>query len=315
MPLDPSALPAARPLVIGHRGAPGYRPEHTRSSLLLAIEQGVDALEIDVVPSRDGVLVVRHEPALAGTTDVARRPDLRDRRRGGRAQWYADDLDWAELALLGARERLPRIRSASAAYDGREGLLRLQDVLALAAEADVPLVIELKDPLALAARGLDPVPLLRAELAAAPRLPRIVFESFEKLALLALADLRLPLVYLLEPFGSAPDELRRGELGRSYREELADPAPLAGFAGVSIPAQLVTPRLVGRLHDLELAVWTWTLRAENRFLPRRFQRPGGPGAFGDWMGHWAALFAAGVDGVFTDQPDLTGAARAEALAA
>jgi glycerophosphoryl diester phosphodiesterase len=298
------------PLVIGHRGAPGYLPELTRSSLRLAVEQGADALEIDVVPTRDGVLVLRHDRDLAGTTDIGRRPDLAARRRpGARRAWHADDLDWAELRTLRARERMPRTRATSALHDGTEGVLRLSEVLELAAAADVLLVIEIKDPIELAERGLDPVPLIRAELARAPRLPRIVFESFQKTALLGLADLPFPLVYLLEPVGTAPDELRDGPLARTYRQELADPQALAGFDGVSLPTSLVTPARVARLHALGLAVWTWTLRPENRFLPRAFRGDGAPSAFGDWRGHWTALLEAGVDGVFTDHPDLTIAAR------
>jgi glycerophosphoryl diester phosphodiesterase len=305
---------SAGPLVIGHRGAPGYRPELTRSALLLAIEQGADAIEIDIVPSRDGVLVLRHDRDLAGTTDIARHAGLRTRHRPGpraRRSWHADDLDWAELATLRARERMPRVRPGSAAHDGNEGVLRLADALELAVQAGVLLVIEIKDALALADRGIDPVPLLRAELARAPRLPRLVFESFEKTALLALADLPFPLVYLLEPMGTAPDELREGALARSYRQELADPRALAGFDGVSLPSSRVTPERVAQLHDLGLAVWTWTLRPENRFLPRAF-RTGGPGSsFGHWQAHQAALLASGVDGVFTDHPDLTVAVRRE----
>ena len=302
------------PLVLGHRGAPGYRPELTRASLLLAIEQGADALEIDVVPTRDGVLILRHDRDLADTTDVARHRELRDRHRprsGGRRAWFADDLDWAEVATLRARERMPRVRPGSAAHDGEEGVLRLPEALEIAAQADVMLVIEIKDALALAERGLDPVPLVRADLARAPRLPRIVFESFQKTALLGLADLPFPLVYLLEPLGTAPDEVREGPLARSYRQELADPRALAGFDGLSLPSSRVTPQRVAQLHDLGLAVWTWTLRPENRFLPARFRDTGPRGGFGLWEAHWASVMEAGVDGVFTDHPDLTLAIRRE----
>ena len=300
------------PLVLGHRGAPGYRPELTRASLLLAIEQGADAIEIDVVPTRDGVLILRHDRDLADTTDVARRRDLRGRHRtrtNGRRAWFADDLDWAEVATLRARERMPRVRPGSAEHDGEEGVLRLPEALEIAAGAGVLLVIEIKDALALAARGLDPVPMVRADLARAPRLPQIVFESFEKTALLGLADLPFPLVYLLEPTGTALDELREGQLARSYRQELADPRALAGFDGLSMPSSRVTPRRVAELHDLGLAVWTWTLRPENRFLPSRFRDTGPRAGFGLWEAHWASVMAAGVDGVFTDHPDLTLAVR------
>ncbi|GAA4743551.1 glycerophosphodiester phosphodiesterase [Amnibacterium soli] len=303
---------AGGPLVLGHRGAPGYRPELTRASLLLAIAQGADALEIDVVPTRDGVLILRHDRDLADTTDVARRPALRNRHRqraDGRRAWFADDLDWAEVAALRARERMPRVRPGSAAHDGEEGVLRLPEALEIAAEADVVLVIEIKDAVELAAKGLDPVPMVRADLARAPRLPRIVFESFQKTALLGLADLPFPLVYLLEGAGTAPDEVREGPLARSYRQELADPRALAGFAGLSLPSSRITPRRVAQLHELGLAVWTWTLRPENRFLPTRFRDTGPRAGFGLWEAHWAFLMEAGVDGVFTDHPDLTLAVR------
>src|SRR5438270_12793727 len=122
-------MPAAPPLVIAHRGASGYRPEHTLDAYRLAIEQGADAIEIDVVASRDGELVVRHEPELSGTTDVASRPEFAARRRvkdvDGHAVrgWFAEDFTWPELATLAARERLPRLRPRGAAYDGREGIL------------------------------------------------------------------------------------------------------------------------------------------------------------------------------------------------
>src|SRR5947209_10957195 len=130
-------MPAAPPLVIAHRGASGYRPEHTLDAYRLAIEQGADAIEVDLVASKDGELVVRHEPELSGTTDVASRPEFAARRAAkevdGRTLrgWFAEDFTCAELTTLTARERLPRLRPAGAAFDGREGLLRLSDALAV----------------------------------------------------------------------------------------------------------------------------------------------------------------------------------------
>ena len=90
----------SRPLIIGHRGAPGYRPEHTRSSYELAIQMGVDAVEPDLVVSRDGVLVIRHENELSTTTDVADRPEFAGRRTIKRIDgldhsgWFAEDFTW-----------------------------------------------------------------------------------------------------------------------------------------------------------------------------------------------------------------------------
>ena len=128
-------VPRRSPLVIGHRGAPGYRPEHSRSSYDLALEMGVDAVEPDIVVSKDGVLVVRHENEISATTDVADRPEFADRRTtktvDGAAMtgWFTEDFTWDELATLRCRERLPKIRPASASFDDQQPVLRLTDVL------------------------------------------------------------------------------------------------------------------------------------------------------------------------------------------
>jgi glycerophosphoryl diester phosphodiesterase len=306
--------PDRSPLVIGHRGAPGYLPEHTRASFLLAIEQGADAIEVDVVPSRDGVLVIRHEHALGGTTDVAKRREFARRRRLGPAgrDWFAEDFDWAELATLRARERLPRLRPGSAAHDGEEPLLRLADVAALAAEHGVRLVIELKDSVAAERLGLPLPDLLAGELARVHPLPAIDVESFEKAPLTVLAErgTTWPLVYLMEASGFAADEAAVG--GVRYEEELLHPERLDGFAGVSLPLVLVTPRLVDRMRDAGLGTWTWTLRPENVFLPLKYRRIGAAGAFGYWRPYWREVVASGVDAVFADHPNLAVAIRDEA---
>ena len=130
-------VPQESPLVIGHRGAPGYRPEHTRSSYQLAIAMGVGAVEPDVVATADGVLVVRHENEISGTTDVADRPEFAERfttkTAGGQdfPGWFTEDFTWDELSTLRCRERLPELRPESAAFDGQEPMLRLRDLLEL----------------------------------------------------------------------------------------------------------------------------------------------------------------------------------------
>ena len=286
------------PLVIAHRGACGHRPEHTRSALLLAVEQGAQAIEVDVVPTADGALVVRHEPELSGTTDVAERPEFASRRRtktiDGRRQrgWFAEDLTLAEVRTLGARERLPRLRAASAAHDGLEGVLTLGEALDIAAAGRVRLVVELKHSARSAAIGLPLDVLLREQLAAAPALPAITVESFEHDALDALAEQGLPhrLVALI---GHRP--LLDGRL-------LADPAAFLRFGGVSLRTGLVRPRVVGRFRDQGLDVWAWTLRPENRFLPPLHRSA--IGAFGRYREHWRRLVSTGLTGVFADHPDL-----------
>ena len=134
-------MPRTRPLVIGHRGAPGYRPEHSRSSYDLALAMGVDAVEPDIVVSKDGVLVVRHENEISGTTDVADRPEFADRRTTKTVDgaeltgWFTEDFTWDELATLRCRERLPQLRPASASFDDEQPVLRLRDVLDLVRDA------------------------------------------------------------------------------------------------------------------------------------------------------------------------------------
>ncbi len=305
-------MTAATPLVIAHRGASGYRPEHTRDAFRLAIEQGADAIEIDVVASKDGELVVRHEPELSGTTDVAARPEFAARRAAkdvdGRTLrgWFAEDFTWTELSTLRARERLPRLRPAGAAFDGRDGLLRLSDALGLTARAGIRLVVELKHAVRSAALGLPLDELLVPALAGAAALPAVTVESFEEAVLRSLADRRFPhpLVRLLGGPRVAPDVVDRVGRRLGYREELRDLDRFDGLAGISVRTALVRPSLVERAAARGLSVWTWTLRPENCFLPAGYWSPGGPGRFGRYAEYWRQLARAGIAGVFADHPDL-----------
>ena len=297
------------PLVIGHRGAPGYRPEHTRAAFEVAIAQGADAVEVDVVPSRDGELIVRHDAGLAGTTDVAAHPQFADRRTvrtvdGKRMRdWFADDFDWAELQQLRARERLPRLRPGSAAHDGEEGILRLADVLRIARAGGVRTVVELKHATAFAERGLPLDELLAAEIPPGGRGDTVV-ESFEQQVLRDLAGRgwSAPLVYLMKTWGTPPDS------HTTYRDQRRDLAGFAGFAGLSVHTSLARRSLVDRAAAHGLDVWTWTLRPENAFLPPRHWSPGRPATHGDYVRHWRTIAASGVTGVFADHPDLARAA-------
>ena len=130
--------PTAHPIVIAHRGASGYRPEHTLASYELAIEQGADFIEPDVVSTKDGVLVARHENEIGGTTDVAAHPEFADRRTTkvidgvALTGWFTEDFTLDELRTLRARERLPEVRPGSAAFDGRFGIPTLQEIADLA---------------------------------------------------------------------------------------------------------------------------------------------------------------------------------------
>src|SRR3954454_15299448 len=137
-PMSLTALPFASPVVVGHRGAAGYRPEHTLASYLLAIEQGADYIEPDLVSTRDGVLVARHENQIGATTDVADHPEFTRRHTtkviNGRevCGWFTEDFTLSELKTLRAKERLPRLRPANAWYDGRFDIPTFEEILDLA---------------------------------------------------------------------------------------------------------------------------------------------------------------------------------------
>ena len=330
----------APPLVIGHRGASGYLPEHTLDSYRLAIEQGADYIEPDLVMSRDGILVARHENELGASTDVAARPEFAARRTGKQVDgqqvsgWFAEDFTLAELKTLRAREPLPQLRAASARSDGQFGIATFEEILALVAGAGRPVgvYVEAKHPSYFASQGL---PMERALLAALARFgydgpaARVRLQSFEVASLALLAGLsQLPLVQLIDEQGAPFDLVSAGDR-RTYADLIA-PAGLAEIARYAVaigPAKsLVIPRradqtlgtptaLVAAAHAAGLEVHPWTFRAENAFLPAELRRGAAPAASGDLQAELRAFLAAGIDGFFTDQPDIGVRARAAFLAA
>lgn len=335
----PRTASPRRPLVIGHRGAPGYRPEHTRSSYDLALELGVDAVEPDVVFTRDHVAVVRHENEIGSTTDVAAHARFADRRTTkivdgvALTGWFTEDFTWDELATLRCRERLPELRPGSASFDGQQPMLRLRDVLelvrrgSLAQGRELGVVLEVKHAAYFAALGYDVASLLAGELRdagwAAGEHP-LVFESFEPTVLRQLRGLGLPgsYVYLFEADGRPYDLVAaQGAKAPTYRS-LTTPAGLddvaRDFDGISVDKLmlLAPPRRGGTLsvvadaHERGLRVFTWTCRPENAFLERRFRLGRRRAEFGDYEAEWREIAGAGVDGVFVDHPDLGVAAFA-----
>jgi len=304
------------PAVVAHRGASGHRPEHTLDAYRTAIRMGVDDIELDLVATRDGVLVARHDLELSTTTDVADRPGLAHLRRtlvvDGAEQhgWFVQDLTLPELKTLAARERMPGTRPGSAVHDGAEGVPTLTEVLAMVgAESlrrgrQVGVTLELKHAAHHDAAGLPlDVPLLRELARHGLDHPwaRVALMAFEAPVLRRLAErTRLPVVQLLEH----GDRLTPDELDRI--DEYAD--------GLGAHTSLVLPRdpdgaigapssLVRDAHRRGLTVHAWTVRAENRFLPTNLRRGSAPDALGDMAGEVRALLAAGVDAVITDHPD------------
>jgi len=320
--------------VIGHRGAPGYLPEHTRSSYLLALENGVDAVEPDVVFSRDGVAIIRHENEIGTTTDVADHAEFAARRTtktvDGAAVtgWFTEDFTWDELSRLRCRERLPQLRPDSARRDGAEPMLRLRDLFDLVADFAEQsgrrpgIVVEIKHATFFESAGFDVAGLVGAEIEAVRAdlagLP-LWIESFELTILDRLADAGVAgtRIFLLEADGAPYDLVAaEGEHARGYRA-WASPAGLDALrgrvAGVSLDKRMILDPaqgadggrvLVDAAHERDLVVFTWTARPENAFLARRHRRRGGRSAWGDYRAEWAELAASGVDGVFVDHPDL-----------
>ncbi|KAF1046638.1 glycerophosphodiester phosphodiesterase [Xylophilus sp.] len=345
---DSGAWPP-RPLLIAHRGASALRPEHTLAAYAQAIADGADAIEPDLVITQDGVLVARHENAIAvlgadgkvkeATTDVADRPEFAARRTtktvDGEAitGWFVEDFTLAELKTLRARERIPAIRPANARYDGQFEVPTLQEVIDLAAAASrrlgrtIGIYPETKHPAYFQGIGQPLEPALAAVLeknGLARRDAPVFVQSFEPSSLRRLRE-RIPVrqVQLVAPRGQPWDFAAAGD-PRSFAD-LLTPAGLRGVAAyadaIGPYKTLVAPvqggavgeptSLVADAHAAGLAVHVWTLRPENAFLPAAYQRAGGDRTQrGDGAAEIAAYLRAGVDGFFTDDPAVGRAAIA-----
>ena len=323
------------PLIIAHRGVPGLRLEHTRPSYLLAIEQGADFIEPDVVSTSDGVLVVRHENEIAGTTDVADHPEFADRRATkivdavSHTGWFTEDFTLAELKTLRCKERIPDLRPANVALGGTEQILTLEEVLDIAevagGEAPVGVYIETKHPSYFDGLGISLNDLLIDTLEQRgfnDEGARVVIQSFESANLRALRP-RTPafLVQLMSPRGRPADFEVAGD-ARTYEDLRTDDglAFVAEYADAIGPYKelVVKPGsgptgLVDRAHAAGLDVHIWTMRNENIFLPPEFRRGTEELAHGDAVGELLAFFDAGIDGAFSDFTQVAVRARSQWL--
>lgn len=327
----PSVVQAQDMLIIAHRGASGERPEHTLAAYERAIDQGADYIELDLVSTKDLVLVSRHENELSGTTDVAARDEYANRRRAKTIDgqlingWFAEDFTLAELRGLRAKERIPGIRPGNARFDGLYSVPTLGEVLQLvrAKQAETGRTIgiypELKHPsFLLQEAGIDTVDLLVAALREADLDDAgdpVFVQSFEVAALRRLDRLiNVPLVQLVEGSGGPADEP-----GLTYAEMITPSgmADIAAYADVIGPAFAMTleedgtpSALVTLAHAAGLKVHAWTLRKENAFLPSSLRKGTGESHVGDMARLAAILARTGVDGVFTDDPALLVSAAA-----
>jgi len=310
-------------IVIAHRGASGERPEHTLAAYKLAIEQGADFIEPDLVLTRDGVLVARHENEISETTDVADRPEFAARRAtktiDGRevSGWFTEDFTLAELKTLRAKERLPQLRSTDS--DGAFDVPTFEEILAFLAEANmgretpVGVYPETKHPSYFASIGLPHEAPLLALLDAygyRGRAAPLFIQSFEVGNLKALrAKSDLPLIQLMEAEGGPADIP-----GTSYAA-MASPEGLKAIAayadGIGPDKAMIIPRtalgslgspttLVRDAHAAGLKVHPWTFRRENYFLPLGHKGGISPAGHGDLAGEIRAYLATGIDGLFSD---------------
>ncbi|WP_374764591.1 glycerophosphodiester phosphodiesterase family protein [Yunchengibacter salinarum] len=282
---DQAAGPS-HPLVIAHRGASGLLPEHSLPAYLLGMEQGADYIEPDLVMTRDGHLVVRHDIYLSTTTNVADLPRFRDRKRTfeGREDWFVFDFTLKELR--GLRVRQPRPERGQG-HDGRYPVMTLWEVIAAVAAYDRPVGVypEIKRPDLFISLGLDPTEPLLAALDVVESLGLPVYvQSFNGPYLRRLAEAGVkPLV-----------------LNVYRREDGTISTPIAPYADVvdaiGADKRLLfdddgTSDFLARAHDLGLDVHAWTIRDDD--VPARFDSV---------QAELSALFAMGVDGVFADFP-------------
>jgi glycerophosphoryl diester phosphodiesterase len=283
--LLPIAVQAASPTLIAHRGASGYRPEHTIASYTLAIEQGADYIEPDLVLTKDGVLVARHENEIGGTTDVAKHPEFAARKTtktiDGQAieGWFTEDFTLAELKTLRARERIPQIRPQNTRYDGQFEIPTFDEVLALARRHEVGVYPETKHPAYFEGLGLSHDEPLLAALNRSG-VAKVFIQSFEIDNLQRLRKkTALPLVQLID--STSPHLVTT--------EGLAEIATYANAIGPN--KTLLTAAVIADAHVKGLLVHAWTFRAEKEFGP-------------DMVAELRAYLKMGLNGFFTDNPDL-----------
>jgi glycerophosphoryl diester phosphodiesterase len=328
-----------RPLVIAHRGASGYRPEHTLASYELGARMGADYVEPDVVATKDGVLVARHENEISATTDVASHPEFADRRTTkvidgvSLTGWFTEDFTLAELKTLRAKERIPDVRQRNTIYDGRFELPTLQEVIDLTRrlsrelDREIGIYPETKHPSYFRSIGLPlERPLVRVlrRNGLDRRRSKVFVQSFETANLQALdRELDVPLVQLFGASEARPFDFVASGDPRTYGD-LATPAGLRQVAryadGVGPSKDYIVPRdasgaslaptsFVDDAHDAGLLVHPYTFRNENQFLPLELRSSADPNAYGNAIAEYEQFYGLGVDGLFADNPDTAIEAR------
>ncbi|MFB9629580.1 glycerophosphodiester phosphodiesterase [Nonomuraea helvata] len=327
-------------VIIGHRGSAGHRPEHTQGAYELGVALGADWIEPDLVPTKDHVLVVRHENEISGTTDVSLHPEFAARKTtkvvDGRnvTGWFTEDFTLAELKTLRAVERLPAIRQRNTVYNGYYQVLTFQEVLDLAKRLShqygrqVGVFPETKHPTYFRSIGLPlEEPLIETVKRNGLNRPNspVVVQSFEPSSLKRVAkDLRVPLWQALGTTGRPYDLTAAGD-PTTY----ADMMKPAGLAKIAEYAQWIGPdkssaipvnpdgssgtptTLVSDAHKAGLKIGVYTFRSENQYLPLQLRRGQNPIDHGDAPAEYRAHLDLGVDAFVTDYPDAAALVKGE----
>ncbi|MFF6782396.1 glycerophosphodiester phosphodiesterase family protein [Streptomyces sp. NPDC012510] len=321
------------PTVIAHRGASGYRPEHTLGSYRLALDMGAHVIEQDLVPTKDGHLVCRHENDITGTTDVASHPEFAARKTTKVVDgvtytgWFTEDFTLAELKTLRAKERIPGNRQENTLYDGRWEIPSFEEVLRWAEKEGrkrgrrIWLHVETKHPTYFRKLGLgleEPLAKLLRKYNRHRRNSPVFLQSFEPSSIQRLNRLvDSPLVVLFSGAATRPWDFVEAGDPRTVAD-LVKPAGLAWIAsfanGIGPTLDLIIPRdssgrlttptsLVADAHAEGLILHPYTMRNENSFLPADFRKGTDANAYGDAFGAFKVYFETGIDGIFTDNPD------------
>lgn len=317
-----------RPVIIGHRGASGYLPEHTLEAYRLAIDQGADFIEPDLVPTKDGVLIARHENEISETTDVSRHPEFASRKRTNTVDgmtgtsWFTEDFTLKELKTLKTRARTREGKQ----FDNQYQIVSFEEILKFVKQEErrtgrkIGIYPETKHPSYFRRIGLPIEETMLRQLnqygynrADSP----CYIQSFEVSNLRSLKlRTKLPLMQLIDDEGSPQDFIESGD-PRSFADLLTEGGltEVSRYAsGIAVAKklafrlsddqELLEPTdLISRAHSHGLLVHGWTFRAENRYLPKNFRVGNDPEGFGDLTGEVRAFFNAGMDGVFCNHPD------------
>ncbi len=347
---EPASKPAIKvksevrlPIVIGHRGASGYRPEHTLAAYELAIDMGVDFIEPDLVSTKDGVLVARHENEISGTTDVEEHAEFAHLKTTKTIDsdaitgWFTEDFTLAQLKTLRAKERIPQRRPQNIAYNGQYTIPTLQEIIDLVAQKNrefekdkikrrVGIYPETKHPTYFDSIGLsleEPLVEVLHRNGYRSKNDLVIIQSFEVASLKELRRMTgLRIAQLIDATGKPYDFVASSDT-RTYADMIA-PAGLAQIAtyadAIGAHKNLILPRdktkrllpattLIRDAHAAGLVVHAWTFRSENFFLPGDYQSSADSNATGNTKAEYDRFYNLGIDGVFSDHPDHAVAAR------